>query len=204
MTMPQILSRGQLRDLHRLSAFLLLAFLLLHLGNHIAGVAGQATHTAVLQNLRPSYRNIVVEPILITLFFWQAISGLWLAWVRRRARGWAGLQALSGAYLALFLLIHISAVIAARALNGTDTDLAFAAAGLHAGGIWPWLFAPYYGLAVAALFAHLAVPLRRRFGPPAAIASLATGISLSIVLVLLLAGLIVPLSIPAPLIAAYP
>jgi succinate dehydrogenase/fumarate reductase cytochrome b subunit len=199
-----MLSRVKLRHLHRLSALALGLFLAMHLSNHIAGLAGQAAHTTVLSFLRPIYRNFVVEPVLILLFFWQALSGLRLAWSLWRAKGRARLQALSGAYLAAFLLIHIAAVLSARLLSGTETDLSFAAAGLHAGGIWPWFFAPYYGLAVVALFAHLAVPIRRRFGIPAAFVTLALGCALAFALVLLLAGAIVPLTIPASLIAAFP
>ncbi|WP_309667383.1 hypothetical protein [Tabrizicola sp.] len=193
-----------LRGAHRLSATVLAVFLTLHLGNHLAGLAGQAAHTGVLHALRPVYRNPIIEPLLIGLFVWQAASGLRLAWRFRRAKGWPRVQAMSGCYLSLFLLIHISVVLGARAVSGTDTDLAFAAAGLHAGGAWPWVFAPYYGLAVAALFAHLSVPLRHRFGPAAGYASVAAGAALGVTLVLLLAGVIVPLIIPATLIAAFP
>ena len=112
------------------------------------------------------------------------------------------LQTLSGAYLALFLTIHIAAVLAAR-WQGIDTDLAFAAAGLHASAPWPLIFAPYYGLAVLAAFAHLSVPISRMHRL-AGQTTLALGAAVALAMVLLLAGLITPLTIPPALVAAFP
>lgn len=187
-----------MRRTHRALAIVLGLFLILHLGNHLAGLAGQDTHHAVQKALRTVYRHPLVEPLLLAAVAAQVALGVVMAARRRR---WT-LQTVSGGYLALFLAIHLGVVLSARA-QGIDTDLAFAAAGLHAPAPWPALFAAYYGFAVLAVFAHLSVPLSRRHAG-AGRAVLALGVVLSLLLVALLAGLFIPLTIPAPLIAAFP
>ena len=67
------------------------------------------------------------------------------------------MQVLSGAYLATFVVIHVSAVLAGRYF-GLDTDFRFAAAGFHVSP-WTWFFAPYYFLAVASLTTHVGCAL---------------------------------------------
>lgn len=197
--MSGALSPAVLRRLHRGSALVLGLFLVLHLGNHLAGLAGQEVHRAVQQWVRPFYRGWA-EPILLAACAVQVATGLRLAWARRRARGRGRLQPLSGAVLALFLLIHVSAVLTARS-QGTETDLAFAAAGMHAGAWWLF-FAPYYGAAVLALGLHLSVPLARR---SRAAGHAAIGISalVALLILLLLSGAVTPLVIPAPLLEAF-
>jgi hypothetical protein len=189
-----------LRKAHRLSAMLLGAFVLLHLGNHVAGIAGQEVHRSVQQVLRWLYRGWL-EPVLLAACAVQIATGLRLV-VQRRSSLWrAGAQPISGIYLALFLSIHLAAVLQAR-MNGIDTDLAFAAAGLHADA-WKYFFAPYYGLAVFAFGVHLSVPIGRRhkaLGRAIALGSAA----LAIALVALLAGLITPLQIAPELLRAFP
>ena len=122
-----------LRRLHALSALLLALFALVHLANHLAGLAGVETHRAVMQALRTVYRQPVVEALLLAVVSFQAVSGLVLVargWKQRRGRI-AWLQAGSGLYLAFFLLNHVGAVLAGRGLLGLDTDFHFAAAGFH-------------------------------------------------------------------------
>jgi hypothetical protein len=186
------------RRLHRSVALALGLFLALHLGNHLAGLWGQETHGTVQDVLRLAYRQPLVEPVLLAIIAVQA--GLGLLLLARRPR--LTLQTASGAYLAVFAVIHLGAVLAARA-GGTDTTLAFAAAGLHAPAPWPQVFALYYGLAVLSVFAHVSVPLGRRH-MAAARAFLALGTATALALVLLLAGFITPLSIHPVLIAAFP
>jgi len=187
-----------MRRLHRALAVLIALFLVVHLGNHLAGLAGQDSHRAVLDALRLVYRHPLVEPLLLGAIAAQVALGI--ALLARRPR--LTLQTAAGGYLALFLVIHLAAVLSAR-LQGTETDLAFAAAGLHAPGPWPWVFAVYYGLAVLAVFAHLSVPLSRR-SPLWGRATLAFGATLALTLVALLAGRLTPLTIPPALVAAFP
>jgi succinate dehydrogenase/fumarate reductase cytochrome b subunit len=187
-----------LRRLHRGLAILLGLFLLLHLGNHLAGLFGQEVHLSVQKALRTVYRAPVIEALLLAAVAVQLGLGLMLLARRRRLT----LQTVSGAYLALFMVIHVGVVLGSR-WQGVETDLAFAAAGLHAPAPWPAVFALYYGLAVAAVFAHLSVPLSRR-SPALGRATLAFGTGMALALVALLAGLVTPLTIPPHLIAAFP
>lgn len=187
-----------MRRAHRALAVVLALFLTLHLGNHIAGLWGQSAHAEVQSALRTVYRHPLVEPLLLMAVAVQI--GLGVALFARRSR--VTLQAVSGLYLALFLLIHLGAVLSAR-WHGTETDLAFAAAGLHAVGLWPAFFAAYYGLAILAVFAHLSVPLSRG-SETLGTALLALGTTLAVTLVALLAGFVTQLTIPPALVAAFP
>lgn len=188
-----------MRRAHRALAVLLGLFLALHLGNHLAGLAGQDAHKAVQGLLRRVYRHPLVEPLLLLAVAAQLALGAALV-LRRRRR--VTLQTLSGGYLGLFLAVHLAAVLSARAA-GTETDLAFAAAGLHAATPWPLVFAAYYGLAVLAVFVHVSAPFSRH-SPVAGRVTLATGAGVALLLVALLAGLVTPLTIPPALIAAFP
>lgn len=99
----------------------------------------------------------------------------------------------SGACVALFLAIHVGAVLVGRA-GGLDTNFYFAAAGLH---VWPavLLFAPHYFLAVAALFVHLGCALRR--GRAVVAVSAGAGVVAAATIVAVLMGKVVPVEIPA-------
>jgi succinate dehydrogenase/fumarate reductase cytochrome b subunit len=149
------------RRLHRAVGGILAVFVAVHIANHLAALAGVDAHVRFMERARLVYRQPVVEAVLLACVVLQAASGLRMAWAgRTRRRGllaWA--QAASGAYVALFLAIHVGAVLVGRA-GGLDTNFYFAAAGLH---VWPFVlfFAPYYFLAVAALFVHLGCALRR-------------------------------------------
>ena len=144
----------RLRRLHYVSAIILGLFLATHMLNHLVGVFGEGRHIAFMHVARFAYRAWPVELLLIALFAWQAVSGVVLV-----ARGWRGrkglvawAQALAGSYIAVFLLIHVSAVLNARS-SGIETDVRFAGQGLSAG--LAWFFIPYYGLSLIALATHL-------------------------------------------------
>lgn len=149
-----------LRALHRRSALVLVAFLLLHLFNHVCMLAGVQAHLDVMELVRSVYRQPVVETLLLACAAFQASSGVWMlirGW-RQRSGFVAWAQALSGAYLALFLLNHVGAVLYGRWHLGLDTNFYFAAAGLHVPPL-QWFFGPYYLLAVWALLTHLGCAL---------------------------------------------
>ena len=200
-----------IRRFHRLSACVLAAFILLHLGNHLAALAGAHAHIAFMQAIRPLYRHAVVEPVLLACVLFQCGSGIWMV-----LRGWkkrsgfvAWLQAGSGIYLALFLLFHVAAVLFGRAVLKLDTNFYYAAAGFVR---MPYelFFAPYYFLAVFALFANLGCaaywqvrtrsPLLRRLamGVPAGV-----GLVLALLINLALAGMLGSLDIPAKYLTIY-
>lgn len=198
--LPAPRRRLALRALHRTSAMALALFVVAHLLGHLAGVAGAAAHQSVLEALRLVYRQPVVEALLLGCVLFQAGSGLVLLWRGRgRRRGAvAWLQALSGGYLALFLAIHVGAVLQGRA-QGLDTNLHFAAAGMQVPP-WPWFFGPYYFLAVLAFWTHAGCALHWNLQPAvrtkALVVAMVAGVLWGACLVALLAGGFHALEIP--------
>jgi hypothetical protein len=188
------------RTLHRRCAVVVTLFVLAHLANHAAALGGIAAHLRFMEGARLVYRQPVIEAVLLLCVALQAGSGLWLAasgWKRRS--GWiAWLQAASGAYLALFLLIHVGAVLFGRGVLELDTNVHFAATGLQ---VWPYqlFFVPYYFLAVAAVFAHLGCALARRARSTAGLAAgvpLAAGVVFSGLVLVALMGKLYPYEVP--------
>ena len=200
-----------LRSLHRASALIVIAYAIFHIGNHLSALHGVTTHISIMSTLRVIYRQPVVEGLLLLCVLFQVASGLWMV-----VRGWAArvgriawLQALSGAYLALFLLVHVTAVLFGRAVLSLDTNFYFAAAGFHVPP-YEWFFAPYYMLAVQALFAHLGCAFDwqfQEFAPRRAKVGLASalvvGSVVSLAISLSLAGKLQPVSVPAEYKATY-
>ncbi len=200
-----------LRALHRTSAFVITAFACLHISNHLAALAGVPSHIAFMEVARTIYRQPAVEGLLLLCVAFQICSGLWFV-----VRGWkqrtgavAWLQAGSGAVLALFLLIHVSAVLLGRTVLKLDTNFYFAAAGFH---VPPnqFFFGPYYFLAVLALFTHLGCALywhRSSVKQPVRALFIAlpmlVGSVVSLLIVLSLAGQLQPFEIPAEYKATY-
>lgn len=202
--------KNRLRTLHLFSAMLIGLFLLMHLTNHIAGLAGQAKHIETMSALRTVYRNPLFEYPLLALIVWQVGSGLTMVirgWKERSGVvGWA--QALSGAYLGFFLLNHVGSVLGGRIVFGLDTDFRFAAAGFHVPG-WPLFFAPYYFLGVFSLFVHVACAAywnlpengSARQAVPKLLAG--TGALLGLSFVMMMAGALNPVDIPDAYRATY-
>lgn len=200
-----------LRTLHRTSAILIVVFAFLHIANHLVGLGGVAAHIAFMDTARLVYRNLAVEIVLLLCVAFQVGSGLTLAlrgWRQRRGfLPW--LQALSGAYLSFFLLVHVSAILSGRALLNLDTNFYFAAAGFHVPP-YPFLFVPYYFLAVVALFTHLGCAVywqvqNRSSLVRALVVAVPAGVGgvLALLIVLLLAGKLQPVEVPAQYKATY-
>jgi len=200
-----------LRTLHRTSAFVIAAFACVHLTNHLVSLLGVPSHIAFMEGARKLYRQPVVEVLLLSCVAFQVASGLWFVirgW-RQRQGGVAWLQAISGAVLVFFLLVHVGAVLYGRTVLHLDTNFYFAAAGLH---VPPnqFFFAPYYFLAILALFTHLgcaaywhlqaaSVPSRRL----AVALPVLVGAVVSLLIVLSLAGKIQPVDVPEKYKATY-
>ncbi|WP_075791779.1 hypothetical protein [Massilia putida] len=184
------------RMLHRAIGTVLAVFVTAHIANHLAALAAVEAHVRFMERARLVYRQPVVEAVLLLCVVLQAASGLRMLWTGRRRRRTvlAWLQAGSGAYLALFLAIHVGAVLVARIAGGLDTNFYFAAAGLH---VWPFVlfFTPYYFLAVVALFVHLGCALRR--GRAVVALASAAGIVVAGLIVAALMGSLYPVEIPA-------
>lgn len=194
-----------LRHLHRYSALLLGLFLLAHLGNHLAGLAGIDAHIALMERLRTVYRFPLIEALLLAAVGVQVASGITFlvrGWKKRRGAVYA-LQAVSGGYLAFFFLNHVGAVLVGRTVLDLDTNFHFAAAGMHVAP-FHFFFMPYYFLAVLALLTHAGCFLYWRrlrastAGARQALAlSMTTGAVLGLLIVLMLAGALYPVDIPA-------
>ncbi|MBY0566559.1 MAG: hypothetical protein K2P70_04575 [Hyphomonadaceae bacterium] len=191
----------RLRTLHRVSAFLLGVFLVVHIANHLAGLAGENVHLTYMTAARRVYRAPLVEATLLAMVAWQMTSGALLLRRRWRARKGmvATLQLASGAVLLGFLAIHVGAVLAGR-MAGIDTDFRFAAAGFHTHAWWLF-FAPYYTLAVIALTTHVGCALYWRLDGRVRNAVLtgciAGGTVAGVLISLMLAGVLARVDIPS-------
>ncbi len=145
------------KKIHYLSGLTITIFVGLHLFNHIWSILGADAHIEMMNNLRVFYRNIFVETILLLAVVMQIISGLKLFKSNRKTvtNFFDKLQIWSGMYLAVFLIIHLGAVLGGRFLLNLDTNFYFGVAGLNS---FPFnlFFVPYYGLAIVAFFAHFA------------------------------------------------
>ena len=204
-------ARMTLRKAHLLSAVLVAAFLCVHIANHLAGLAGTAAHIAFMDAARSVYRIRLLEVALLICIAFQVVSGLTLfvrGWKHRRGFI-AWLQATSGAYLALFLVVHVGAVLFGRGALSLDTNFYFAAAGFHVAP-FQFFFAPYYFLGVTALFIHLACAAywRSRSLPRATrilivVIPSAIGAAVSLLIVLSLSGALYPVEVPARYKATY-
>lgn len=145
------------KRIHYVSGLILSLFIGLHLFNHLCSIAGAEKHIAVMNTLRLGYRNIVMEALLLAAVAVQIISGLRLFKIHRKTAvmPFQKLHVWTGLYLAIFFLIHVSAVLIGRAVLHLDTNFYFGVAGLNA---FPsnLFFIPYYGLAVFSFFGHVA------------------------------------------------
>jgi hypothetical protein len=192
--------------LHRYSGAVLGLFIIFHLANHLLLLGGPATHLAAMDALRVVYRWPPAEALLLACVLVQAVTGVMRL---RRTTGAPGRMAarIAAMYLLYFLVAHTLAVLGARGLFKLDTNLYFGAAGLH---VWPFglFFAPYYVLAVTAVFVHLGSALAPRLGmrSPAARKSAiggacVAGVAVGAVIVAALAGgsVHIPAEYAAPL-----
>lgn len=204
-------AKPRIRLFHRVSALLLATFLIIHMVNHVVGLSGQTQHIAFMQAIRPIYRHPIIEPVLLALFAVQVATGATMAiksWRERRGIV-AWVQAVSGLYVAAFLLIHVSSVMLGRIVFGLDIDFRFAAAGFHVAG-WPWYFMPYYFLAVFGLFVHVGCALYWNLGAGswqsgriALVAMTGLGAVLGVAFVASMGGLLHPVVIPLEYLASY-
>lgn len=145
-----------LHRIHRLAAAIIGLYALAHLANHVLALRGVGSHIAFMEGVRHVTRIPAVEALLLACVGWQAGSGLYFVWRRwgQRHGLFDRLQAVSGAYLAFFLLVHVSSVLYGRLALGLDTNFYFAAAGLNISP-FPAFFIPYYSTAVVALIVHV-------------------------------------------------
>src|SRR5439155_4008554 len=148
---------------HGISAIaILLLFIGPHIVNHVTGFWNGPIHIAVMNAVRRVYRDDIVQPLLLALIGFQILSGI--ALVRRRMRmpsDFLGtVQTMSGVYVGVYFLAHMTAVFAARDA-GTDTN-------------WSWLTRPNDSMLVT--LSNLRLIAHYWVGPIAIITHVACGL----------------------------
>jgi hypothetical protein len=194
------------RKVHGVSALILALYLVPHIVNHIAGLGGVEAHIAFMRAVRIVSRVPVVEGMLLFCVLLQAVTGLSLFVLGlRERRGFVPwLQAFAGACLAVFLYIHVRAVLFGRNVMQVDTNFYYAAAGLHVPSVsFRWYFATYYFLAVLCPFVHFGCAAWKRLQrqPPrrralAVALPAAAGALIAALIVMTLAGVFYRVTIP--------
>ena len=146
-----------MKRIHYISGLTITLFIGLHLYNHICSIFGIEIHIEQMNLLRHFYRNIFIETIILLAVLVQIISGLKLFKTKRKIANtnFEKLQIWTGLYLAIFFIIHLSAVLGGRLFLHLDTNFYFGVAGLNS---FPHnlFFIPYYGLAILSFFGHIA------------------------------------------------
>ena len=146
-----------IKKLHYISGLTITIFVGMHLFNHVWSILGAKAHIELMNIFRLFYRNIFIEIILLTAVLIQIISGIKLFIINRKIAisNFEKLHIWSGMYLALFFVIHLSAVLGGRFILKLDTNFYFGVAGLNT---FPFnlFFVPYYGLAIISFFGHIA------------------------------------------------
>lgn len=145
-----------MKKIHYISGITITIFVGIHLFNHAWSIFGAENHIELMNTLRLFYRNIFVETILLIAVSVQIVSGLKLFFTTRKTAisNFEKLHIWSGLYLALFFVIHLSAVLGGRYILKLDTNFYFGVAGLNT---FPFnlFFVPYYGLAIISFFGHI-------------------------------------------------
>ena len=146
-----------IKKIHYISGLTIALFVGLHLFNHICSIFGGDKHIEIMNVLRHFYRNFFVETILLLAVLVQLISGLKLfrTNIKIAKTNFEKLHIWTGLYLAIFFVIHLSAILGGRLFLHLDTNFYFGVAGLNS---FPTnlFFTPYYGLAIFSFFGHIA------------------------------------------------
>jgi hypothetical protein len=146
-----------IKKLHYISGLTITIFVGLHLFNHCYSIFGSHKHIDLMTTLRHFYRNIFFETILLLAVAIQIYSGLKLFNTKTKNANtfFEKLHIWSGLYLAIFFVVHLSAVFAGRLFLHLDTNFYFGVAGVNH---FPTnlFFIPYYSLAILSFFGHVA------------------------------------------------
>lgn len=147
-----------INKLHFISGLIITVFIALHLFNHFCSIFGANKHIEIMNVLRLFYRNIFIETILLVVVLTQIFSGITLFRANRK-NAKSSIEQIyiwTGLYLAIFLIIHLSAVLGGRYLLHLDTNFYFGVAGINSFPL-NLFFIPYYLLAIFSFFGHIAV-----------------------------------------------
>jgi hypothetical protein len=93
-----------MRKIHYLSGLVITTFVGIHLLNHLCGIISPEKHIEVMNALRPFYRNVVIETLLLFAVLLQIFSGLKLFFSRQNkvSARFEHLHIWTGLYLAIF------------------------------------------------------------------------------------------------------
>lgn len=146
-----------MRKIHYISGLIITIFVGLHLFNHLCGIWGADKHIEIMNLLRLFYRNIFIETVLLSAVLVQIFSGFKLFKSSRRSvtSNFDKLHLWTGLYLAIFFVIHVSAVLVGRHFLDLDTNFYFGVAGLNKFPV-NLIFIPYYAFAIISFFGHIA------------------------------------------------
>ncbi|MCI4668876.1 MAG: hypothetical protein MRZ79_12135 [Bacteroidia bacterium] len=146
-----------MRKIHFYSGLLMSLFVGAHIFNHLMVLGGIENHIHWMEMFRNMYRNPIVETLLLLAVGSQVYSGwrLFKGRTKGKRNFFEQIHILSGLYLAVFFIIHISAVMAGRFILHVDTNYYFATEGLRT---FPanLFFLPYYSTALLSFFGLLA------------------------------------------------
>ena len=152
-----------LKSLHYISGLVITVFIGLHLFNHVCSIYGADRHVEVMTTLRHFYRNTFIETVLLLAVSAQVFSGIRLFKANQKLAitFFEKLHIWTGLYLAIFFVIHLSAVFTGRFLLRLDTNFYFGVAGLNH---FPTnlFFIPYYGLGIISFFGHISAIHRKK------------------------------------------
>ena len=155
-----------MKTLHRIIAIGLLFFVLAHVGNHLVAAIGIREHQAYMSVVRLIYRHPIVEPLLISAIFVQAITGgaLIMAAAKRPERrsllSW--LELVSAGIFVIFIVVHLSAIVVTRFYFEMQTDFYWVADLFRESRLQPYIIG-FHFLGVVAVMTHAGVGLKYMF-----------------------------------------
>ena len=187
------------KQAHRRLAYFIGLFLIMHFAAHFAAPFGITAQETAMAAGRRVYQYWLFEIALVMALIVQIALGIsLLRGIRRRKRKdiWHRIQFLSAVYMVLFIVMHTAAALSTRLIIGLDTNFYWAAGTVVISPL-KFGFAPYYLLAVTALFSHIIAALhfrgpRQWHGP-----ILAAGPLAGVLIVAAYSGALYPVDLPA-------
>ncbi len=139
--------------IHRWNALLVGAFIVTHLGVHLMAVASPEAHSMGLGTMQQFYLDPRYQTVLLLAMLIQIVSGYAELKLFPKT-GWRVVRNLSGAYLMLFMVLHVASVFYARYVEFVPTDF-YWVAGSFAYEPIKYAAMAFYGLGVFSFFTHM-------------------------------------------------
>jgi len=146
-----------MKTLHYFSGITIALFVGICIVNHLTILHSEALHISFMQVARKVYRHPLVEFLLLAAVLVQIVTGIALVFNKwgKLASVFDWIHVLSGLYMALFLTVHVSAVLVGRYKLHVDTNLWYGAGVMNLSP-QKFFFIPYYLFALLAFFFHVA------------------------------------------------